>query len=228
MVSHRILVVDDNLAMRRKASPRCCASGGRCPDGARRTRGARSRPRVRAVRDLPGYRHARNGRLRGGDAASASARSERVLLIALTGYGGEQDRIRADQAGFDRHVTKPVDPAGPADRVGGPPRGLDRRLVEEAEVLRRVRDGERVPPFDTALTGSGQESDRQKTREAGFAHHLVKPLDLEAIDVLLAGDEPTVAGDGKVLSPAVPYRNVGSYRSAGDFLKCAMRMAFSR
>jgi two-component system, chemotaxis family, CheB/CheR fusion protein len=36
---------------------------------------------------------------------------ERSLLIALTGFGGEQDRRRADHAGFDRHVTKPVDPA---------------------------------------------------------------------------------------------------------------------
>ena len=36
---------------------------------------------------------------------------ERARLIALTGFGGEQDRRHADQAGFDRHVTKPVDPA---------------------------------------------------------------------------------------------------------------------
>jgi two-component system, chemotaxis family, CheB/CheR fusion protein len=34
-----------------------------------------------------------------------------TLLIALTGFGGDQDRRRADQAGFDRHLTKPVDPA---------------------------------------------------------------------------------------------------------------------
>ncbi len=36
-----------------------------------------------------------------------------------------------------------------------------------------------------ALTGYGQESDRQKTRIAGFQHHLVKPVDLDAIDALL-------------------------------------------
>jgi len=33
-----------------------------------------------------------------------------------------------------------------------------------------------------AVTGYGQESDRQKTREAGFAHHLVKPIDIAAIE----------------------------------------------
>jgi CheY-like chemotaxis protein len=38
-----------------------------------------------------------------------------------------------------------------------------------------------------ALTGWGQDSDRRITREAGFDHHLVKPVDLEALhDVLEA------------------------------------------
>jgi PAS domain S-box-containing protein len=32
-------------------------------------------------------------------------------LIAITGYGQEEDRRRARQAGFDHHLTKPVDPA---------------------------------------------------------------------------------------------------------------------
>jgi PAS domain S-box-containing protein len=32
-------------------------------------------------------------------------------LIAITGYGREEDRRRACQAGFDHHLTKPVDPA---------------------------------------------------------------------------------------------------------------------
>jgi CheY-like chemotaxis protein len=32
------------------------------------------------------------------------------LLVALTGYGEAEDRERAQQAGFDRHLTKPVDP----------------------------------------------------------------------------------------------------------------------
>jgi CheY-like chemotaxis protein len=33
-----------------------------------------------------------------------------VQLIALSGYGQEEDQRRARQAGFDRHLTKPVDP----------------------------------------------------------------------------------------------------------------------
>jgi CheY-like chemotaxis protein len=33
-----------------------------------------------------------------------------TLLIALTGWGQEEDKRRALEAGFDRHLTKPVDP----------------------------------------------------------------------------------------------------------------------
>jgi CheY-like chemotaxis protein len=31
------------------------------------------------------------------------------LLIAVTGYGQEEDRRQAEAAGFDHHLTKPVD-----------------------------------------------------------------------------------------------------------------------
>jgi len=33
-------------------------------------------------------------------------------LIALTGWGSEEDRRQAAEAGFDAHLVKPVDPAG--------------------------------------------------------------------------------------------------------------------
>jgi CheY-like chemotaxis protein len=32
------------------------------------------------------------------------------LLVAVTGFGGIEDRRRATEAGFDRHLTKPVSP----------------------------------------------------------------------------------------------------------------------
>jgi signal transduction histidine kinase len=40
------------------------------------------------------------------DPTTSSAR-----LIAVTGYGGNEDRRRSKEAGFDLHLTKPVDPA---------------------------------------------------------------------------------------------------------------------
>jgi PAS domain S-box-containing protein len=33
-----------------------------------------------------------------------------TLLVAVTGYGQEEDHRRSEDAGFDRHLTKPVDP----------------------------------------------------------------------------------------------------------------------
>jgi CheY-like chemotaxis protein len=38
-----------------------------------------------------------------------------------------------------------------------------------------------------ALTGCGQEEDRCRSRESGFDHHVVKPVDLDALESLLAG-----------------------------------------
>jgi DNA-binding response OmpR family regulator len=34
-----------------------------------------------------------------------------VFLVAVTGWGQAEDRVRALAAGFDHHLTKPVDPS---------------------------------------------------------------------------------------------------------------------
>jgi hypothetical protein len=39
-----------------------------------------------------------------------------------------------------------------------------------------------------ALTGWGQREDRNRTSDAGFDHHLVKPANVEALEMILAGD----------------------------------------
>lgn len=41
-----------------------------------------------------------------------------------------------------------------------------------------------------ALTGWGQESDRQLAMDAGFDRHLTKPVDLEAFGTLLSEGTP--------------------------------------
>ena len=51
---------------------------------------------------LDGYQVA--GRLR------RRKRTAKALLVALTGYGQEEDQRLAREAGFDHHLTKPVDP----------------------------------------------------------------------------------------------------------------------
>jgi CheY-like chemotaxis protein len=55
------------------------------------------------------------------------------------------------------------------------------------EVARQIRQ---QPEFQgvvlIALTGWGQEDDRRRAREAGFDHNLVKPVDFDALEALLA------------------------------------------
>lgn len=43
--------------------------------------------------------------------AREHAATRDIRLVALTGYGQAEDRLRALEVGFDRHITKPVDPA---------------------------------------------------------------------------------------------------------------------
>jgi CheY-like chemotaxis protein len=41
----------------------------------------------------------------------AEAATGAVRLIAISGYGQEEDRARSRAAGFDHHLVKPVEPA---------------------------------------------------------------------------------------------------------------------
>ncbi len=42
-----------------------------------------------------------------------------ILVVAVTGWGQSQDKQRARDAGFDAHLTKPVDPAALANLLAG-------------------------------------------------------------------------------------------------------------
>jgi CheY-like chemotaxis protein len=47
-----------------------------------------------------------------------------AVLIAVTGYGHEDDRRRSKEAGFDHHLVKPVDPAELLDLLAAPAAGV--------------------------------------------------------------------------------------------------------
>lgn len=51
--------------------------------------------------EVDGYQVAR--------AIRADERNGRVPLVALTGWGQEEDRRRVREAGFDHHLVKPAD-----------------------------------------------------------------------------------------------------------------------
>jgi CheY-like chemotaxis protein len=62
--------------------------------------------------------------------------------------------------------------------------------IDGYEVARRLRlDPRNEGMLMVAVTGYGKEEDRYRGQAAGFHHHLVKPVDLGALQALLA--EPT-------------------------------------
>lgn len=63
--------------------------------------------------------------------------------------------------------------------------GLPR--LDGYEVGRLVREALGPGIQLIALTGFGQSEDRQRSQQAGFNAHLVKPIDLEELNRLLAG-----------------------------------------
>lgn len=56
--------------------------------------------------------------------------------------------------------------------------------VEAARRIRETPEGARIPIV--ALTGWGQEADRERTRDAGMSHHLVKPVSSDDLRAVLA------------------------------------------
>jgi CheY-like chemotaxis protein len=57
--------------------------------------------------------------------------------------------------------------------------------MDGVEVCRKVVPGMPRPPVMVALTGWGMDKDRQRTLEAGFTHHLVKPVALDKLEHIL-------------------------------------------
>ena len=59
--------------------------------------------------------------------------------------------------------------------------------IDGFEVAKRIRkDPLHQAMVLVALTGYGQDADRQRSREVGFDHYLVKPVDLEEVQGILA------------------------------------------
>ena len=105
----RVLVVDDNVDAAQSLALLLQTTGHEVHtshDGVTALENARDwRPEVVlldiGLPRMDGYEVAR--RLR------ADARLEKALLVALTGYGQDEDRRLSQEAGFDAHLTKPID-----------------------------------------------------------------------------------------------------------------------
>jgi len=58
------------------------------------------------------------------------------------------------------------------------------------DVARHIRARRGPGVLIVAITGWGQEGDRQRSREAGFDHHFTKPVDIERLLELIDRERP--------------------------------------
>ena len=107
--SRRVLIVDDNedaATMLREVLVAYGHSVRSAHDGPSALRTAEEfLPEIALAR----HRAAGDGWLRAGAPLRAHSTLNGTRLIALTGYGQEQDRQRSEAAGFVAHLVKPVD-----------------------------------------------------------------------------------------------------------------------
>lgn len=62
--------------------------------------------------------------------------------------------------------------------------------IDGYEVARRLRKNGQLRDLKlVALTGYGREEDRQRSKEAGFDHHLTKPISIQALSTLFSNSK---------------------------------------
>jgi len=128
------------------------------------------------------------------DAEPAAPARRRILIADDNQDGAESLAMLLELAGHEVRVAflgeaalslaKEFRPHTALLDIGMP----DLSGYQVAEALRREPWGASIQLI--ALTGWGQESDRRQSREAGFDHHLVKPVDLEQVAALIASKSP--------------------------------------
>jgi CheY-like chemotaxis protein/two-component sensor histidine kinase len=133
-VPRRLLVIEDNPAVAESLMKLLSLGGHEVrvfPDGPSALEGLTGyRPEI-VILDIglpgmDGYEVAQAIRKRSG--------TDSIVLIALTGYGQDQDRRRSLEAGFDYHLTKPVDPPALFSLISSAPG----KLVDAAVALDRA------------------------------------------------------------------------------------------
>jgi PAS domain S-box-containing protein len=102
----------------------------------------------------------------------------RALSLLLEGLGGTTQEVHDGRFALD--AAKSFQPDAVLLDIGLP--GLDgyqvARLIRQTPALSHVRL--------IAVTGYGQHQDRERSREAGFDHHLVKPVQFDSLIETLA------------------------------------------
>jgi CheY-like chemotaxis protein len=116
--------------------------------------------------------------------------SRSILVIEDNADGREMLRAVLAMAGHDVHVA----PDGPSGLAAAAELSPDVALIDIAmpgmdghEVARRLRATDKGKAMRlVAISGFGQPADRQRSLEAGFDAHLIKPFAVEALSDFLA------------------------------------------
>ena len=131
------------------------------------------------------------------DPSSAPAPARRVLVADDNRDGAEIMSLLLQQYGYEVDVVHSGTEALTVAAQSTPDIAiLDIGMpgMTGYEVARHIRAeawGQRMMLI--ALTGWGQEEDKKKAFEAGFDHHLIKPIDPDALEALMASDYPRSA-----------------------------------
>jgi signal transduction histidine kinase/CheY-like chemotaxis protein len=115
--------------------------------------------------------------------------SRRVLVVDDNADNAELLRILLEDQGHEAFMAHDgVEGLAAAERLRPDVVLMDLGLprIDGFDACRRIREqpwGKRI--LVIAITGWGQDVDRRKSHEAGFDHHLVKPVDARDINALL-------------------------------------------
>jgi CheY-like chemotaxis protein len=131
------------------------------------------------------------------DTPHAAAPARRILVVDDNADNAELLATLLQIEGHDVHTAHDgLDAINTAERLRPDVVLLDIGLpvIDGFDACRRIREqpwGRQM--LLIAITGWGQDSDRRKSHEAGFDHHLVKPVDARIITSLMANAGSSLA-----------------------------------
>jgi PAS domain S-box-containing protein len=137
---------------------------------------------------LPRSRGAPASEVAAATAPAASPRNVRVLVVDDNEDAGQLLVDVLQLLGYEARTAVDGPSALEAARAFTPDVALldiGLPVMDGYELAAQLRaEGQRMPLV--ALTGYGQESDRRRSTDAGFAAHLVKPIDVDRLAAVLA------------------------------------------
>ncbi len=139
---------------------------------------------------LPALSFPQGSAVVGADNASAPVRALKVLVVDVNIDAAQSFAMLLQSSGHKTRVAHDGASAMKVAREFTPDvvlLDLGLPIADGFKVAKWIRQEPALKDVVlVALTGYGQESDRQRTSEAGFDHHLVKPVDFAKVENILS------------------------------------------